>query len=344
MGMSGTLLQTLYWKGMVAPFAMEIKKKTHEEYVAELAIKNPNIDVIGKYVNAKTKILHRCKIDGYEWMAKPNNMLSGMHCPVCVHRKISDPPKYINSIWASEFKDYFSKFMTDQQMKSYMPKSGQKIDCICPDCGRHKLQSPSELLKHGLGCTCGDGISYPNKFIYSLLYQLNVDFIHEYSPKWANKKAYDIYIPSLNCIIENHGMQHYENVGFSLDVEATQDNDAYKERIARENGVEYYIVIDCRKSDGIWIKNSVLNSKLTDIAGFSEEDVDWTECDRFATSNMVKSVSCLWNDGLSIGQIVKRTGLCQSTVLSYLKKGRKFEWCDYNKEESTRRRNLSRLD
>lgn len=30
------------------------KKKTHEQYVAEVAIKNPNIKIIGKYINANT--------------------------------------------------------------------------------------------------------------------------------------------------------------------------------------------------------------------------------------------------------------------------------------------------
>ena len=48
-----------------------MKKKTHEEYVVEVAKANPNIEVIGTYINIKTKILHRCKIDGYEWYATP---------------------------------------------------------------------------------------------------------------------------------------------------------------------------------------------------------------------------------------------------------------------------------
>lgn len=59
------------------------RKKTHEEYVAEVAVKNPNIEVVGKYVGANTKIKHRCLIDGYEWDAKPNNILSGKGCPKC---------------------------------------------------------------------------------------------------------------------------------------------------------------------------------------------------------------------------------------------------------------------
>ena len=59
------------------------KKKTHEEYVEELKLKNANIEVIGRYINTYTKILHRCKIDGYEWMSRPNSILCGKSCPMC---------------------------------------------------------------------------------------------------------------------------------------------------------------------------------------------------------------------------------------------------------------------
>lgn len=61
------------------------KKKTHEQYVAEVAEINPNIEVVGIYTYAKTKILHRCKIDGYEWYILPNNALKGYGCPKCAN-------------------------------------------------------------------------------------------------------------------------------------------------------------------------------------------------------------------------------------------------------------------
>ena len=59
------------------------KKKTHEEYVEELAEKNSMIEVIEQYVGAKIPILHRCKIDGHMWKASPTNTLRGHGCPVC---------------------------------------------------------------------------------------------------------------------------------------------------------------------------------------------------------------------------------------------------------------------
>ena len=62
--------------------SMERTKK-HEDYVEEVYAVNSDIDVVEKYAGAETKILHRCKIDGYEWYALPSNILSGHGCPMC---------------------------------------------------------------------------------------------------------------------------------------------------------------------------------------------------------------------------------------------------------------------
>ena len=46
------------------------RKKTHSEFVEEMKILNPEINVLGKYVNSRTKIgvKHTC---GYQWEACP---------------------------------------------------------------------------------------------------------------------------------------------------------------------------------------------------------------------------------------------------------------------------------
>lgn len=59
------------------------RKKTHDEYVAEVSALNKNIEVVGRYINARTKILHKCRIDNCEWEAAPNNILRGKGCPYC---------------------------------------------------------------------------------------------------------------------------------------------------------------------------------------------------------------------------------------------------------------------
>lgn len=59
------------------------QKKTHDEYVAELAIKNPNIEVIGNYNGNHVKIDHYCKIHNKIWGIAPANVLQGQGCSEC---------------------------------------------------------------------------------------------------------------------------------------------------------------------------------------------------------------------------------------------------------------------
>jgi len=60
------------------------KKKTHEEFIGELKLKNPNIEIIGDYINGKTKILCKCKIDGTQWFIVAGDLIyRNRGCPKC---------------------------------------------------------------------------------------------------------------------------------------------------------------------------------------------------------------------------------------------------------------------
>ena len=310
------------------------RTKSHEEYVKRVCEIESDVEVIGEYIKATTPILHRCKLDGHEWLAAPNNILRGKRCPVCTHQVIGNPPEYKNSIWSSEYKDFFSKYMTTEQMKEYMPKSNIKITVKCPYCGTFKDVSPSRLLIHGLGCICSDGQSYPNKFVYSFLNQMRIKYIPEYSCCWTNGKRYDIFIQSLNCIIENHGKQHYDKNNFERiggrTLEEEIQNDKKKRELAVKNGVEHYIELDCRISSQEWIKNSIVTSSLLNIIGKDISNINWDECNEFATSNRVKSTADLWNNGMSIIDISNDLNINRATVRGYLKRAANLGWCDYS--------------
>ena len=68
------------------------KKKTHEEFVNEISIKHPNIEILGTYVDSRTHIKCRCKIDGYEWETKAQNLIKGNNCKMCALRKRKTNP------------------------------------------------------------------------------------------------------------------------------------------------------------------------------------------------------------------------------------------------------------
>ena len=63
------------------------RKKNPEEYVAELAEKNPTIVAIGRYDGAHVKIEHRCLVCGRRWMVTPDNILKGSGCPPCAFKR-----------------------------------------------------------------------------------------------------------------------------------------------------------------------------------------------------------------------------------------------------------------
>ncbi len=57
--------------------------KDNNTYLSELKFKNPLVEPLEPYQKANVKILHRCKIDGYEWYAVPSSILAGHGCPLC---------------------------------------------------------------------------------------------------------------------------------------------------------------------------------------------------------------------------------------------------------------------
>lgn len=69
--------------GTGCPECGKNKKATHEEYIYKVSLVNQDIEVIGQYRGSFVPILHKCKLDGFEWMAYPNNILKGQGCPQC---------------------------------------------------------------------------------------------------------------------------------------------------------------------------------------------------------------------------------------------------------------------
>lgn len=226
-------------------------------------------------------------------------------------------------------------------------KSHKKIILICPECKKEKLIRCKDFVRRGISCTCGDGQSYPNKFVYKILDQLNIKYESEKTFSWIKTKRYDVYIPFLNLIIENHGLQHYGK-GFETfggkTLEEEQSNDKIKKELALSNGIKHYIALDCRKSELEWIKKSVMESELPKLLNFKEEDIDWVECHKYALTNMVKTVCDLWmsrkfNMIIDMAVYLKMN---RGTVLKYLKQGAEIGWCDYNANEQINLNNARR--
>lgn len=228
----------------------------------------------------------------------------------------------------------------------YPAGSRKKIPIKCSECGYEKETVIYEWIIHGFSCPrCSDGIPYTEKFFYSFLEQLlNKDFISQLNVmtlKWCKLFRYDFYIERFNIIIETHGTQHYEEVKKWGGLKNVQENDLIKKLLAKENGIDNdnYIVLDCRKSDMEWIKNSIMSSVLPLVLDFNKDDIDWLKCHKAGCGSLVKKVCNLWKyKSMNILGIKKEIEMGISTIRKYLKQGAKLGWCNYDAEVEKRKK------
>lgn len=66
-------------------------KKTHEQFLKDMKEKgNPNVEIIGEYVDSKTPIKCQCKINSdHVWYSRPDVLLQyKFGCPYCNNKKV----------------------------------------------------------------------------------------------------------------------------------------------------------------------------------------------------------------------------------------------------------------
>lgn len=261
------------------------------------------------------------------------HLLNGIGCSCCAKRIIVP---YKNDLYTTnpELIKYFKNIEDTHKTTTCNKK---KFLMVCPNCGNEQWYSTDDLMNHGFSCKkCGDGISYGEKFLYTLLKNLEFDFITQLSHttfKWCKSYKYDFYIPNINTIIEVHGRQHYDDTSSGL-YKYDIARDIAKENLAKENEINNYIIIDCRKSELDYIKNSIIKSDLLNVLDVCVDEIDWLECDRF-TSKSFMNLACEYKNNhpeLSTRDIGKIFHMARTTIQKYLQRGAELGICIYDKE------------
>ena len=253
-----------------------------------------------------------------------------------------------NNCIAAVDGEFAKLFWNEEDTYKFTCNSGKKSDFKCPDCG-NKIEKRiiTNVFRQGLFCQyCNDGISYPEKFMLSLLTQLQIKFNYQklFNEWFKNemRRYYDFYIPSMKSIIEVHGMQHYEK-GFerygenARTVEEEKENDIYKMEIALKSGIskDNYIIIDARYSNLEYIRSSIINSNISRILDLSK--VNWMLCHEDACKSIVEKVCSMWKEKSNVTDISREIQLDRATVRKYLKQGSKIGWCDYNSDNTKKK-------
>lgn len=230
--------------GKGCPVCSEKKKKTHKEYVSEVAELNKNIEVIGEYINCNTKILHRCKIDGHEWYATPNNILKGKGCSKCSGNVRKSHEEYIDNVhFVNQNIEVLGVYISAQT--SILHK--------CKICGCEWFAKPNAILS-GKGCPkCKE--SKGEKAVSFWLDKMNI--LYEPQKRFPDCKdikplPFDFYLPEYNICIEYQGQQHYESIeyfGGKSKFESQIKKDNIKKEYCQQNNIflfeiPYYLDLD----------------------------------------------------------------------------------------------------
>ena len=176
-----------------------MKKKTHEDYIIELSIKNPTVEVVEKYVNAQTAILHHCLLHDVYWKVLPGNALAGKGCKECMKEKNRN--KFIKShnTYISQLKEINPNIIVlEQYIDSNTP--------ILHLCKTHNIKwkvTPSNILR-GQGCKeCGKDKNHDKKC------KNHDDYIKELLINHPTVEIIDKYIDSKTPVL-HHCLLHDE--------------------------------------------------------------------------------------------------------------------------------------
>ena len=293
---------------------------------------------------------YKCLIDGNIDTISEYEIDKGVGCNVCVGRKVLIGYNDIATThpWMMKY------FKNKEDAKRYTYNSNKKILGICPDCGREKNIVISNIYYQGFSCKyCSDGKSFSEKFMLSLLLQLQEKYSLEFELekkdfKWLkdNDKRYDfaVFYNKETIIIETHGIQHYEE-SFHFkksskcrSLKEEMANDKLKKELALNSGEiknENYIEVNCKESTLEYLKNSILQSELNIL--FDLTIIDYEKCSIFALSSLMKSVIEKYNATKLNPVDLERKYfryLCTNTIRTYLKKGKILKLCDYDAKKS----------
>jgi DNA-directed RNA polymerase subunit RPC12/RpoP len=262
------------------------------------------------------------------------DLVQGVRCNVCclTSRKVV---KEINSIWATN-NELVKYFLNEEDSWKYTCGSHKSLLFKCPDCGFKYKRKIYDFIKTQRCPYCGDGKSFGEKIMCNILKQLKINFKMEKTFEWSKNievdnielcgnKRYDFYLYDYNILIETHGKQHYYNQGansfFKKSIEEEQENDRIKKELAIKNGIkeDNYIIINCEKSELEWIKNNILNSKLSEL--FDLSLTDWQQCLKYANGSLILQVAMSWNNSnKNTNDLAKEFMLTSKTIREYLHK------------------------
>ena len=124
----------------------EPNRKTHAEFIAEMAERHPDAEVLGEYTTGLEPVLIRCKACGHEAPVIPNNALRQGYCRVCgdVEGAVT------RALGVEETRQRLTRLFPGYQFDSFPERQDQRVHFTC-DVGHRDSGIAKDLLA-GKGC------------------------------------------------------------------------------------------------------------------------------------------------------------------------------------------------
>lgn len=127
---------------------INIRKLTNDEFLLRMHKVNSNIDILSEYKNSRTHVKCKCKIDGFEWSASPENLLAGKGCRMCSFRHLREIKLKSNE----QFIDEMNDINQDIEIVGLYAGAFKKIECRCIIHDEVFFGTPDHLLRGQTGC------------------------------------------------------------------------------------------------------------------------------------------------------------------------------------------------
>ncbi len=205
------------------------KKKTQEDFICNLQAVNKHILVIGKYISTECPVQVRCLKCGYEWKARPHNLLAGSGCPECANVKTGERTRKTQTEFEKEL------LLANPYIKviGKYENIGTPLLVQCKRCRHQWLASPGNLLR---GSDCPNCLkflktSFPEQALFFYIKEVYPKTINGYKDIFDdNKMELDIFIPEIKTGIEYDGATWHRGKKANL-------REAKKYSICKEKGV-----------------------------------------------------------------------------------------------------------
>ncbi|MBE6029405.1 MAG: hypothetical protein E7226_04550 [Clostridiales bacterium] len=124
-----------------------MKRKTHKEFVAEMAAKHPDIEVVGIYTRSTDPVACRCRKCGHEWSPAAGSLSAGQGCPGC---KALNTSKRLRKTHEEFIAEMAAKHPDIEVVGTYA-RANDPVACRCRKCG-YEWSPKATILLRGRGC------------------------------------------------------------------------------------------------------------------------------------------------------------------------------------------------